>query len=205
MKLDRYDVGLTKACETKDARPILTMVSLRDGELAAANEFMFAVRDADLPPDEKDTTTLLPAAMLNTLKLTSRKQATLQLTNDKATVSFTDNAEKPLENEPEFRFSIPLPSTPFPDYKKLYGNPQKKAHIALSVSLLRSLLSMLPGDGILCLGIREPTDVVEFECSNMERPIRGAIMPMFVNWAETKWHGPVPEKTVAKPKKISKK
>uniref|UniRef100_A0A6M3J334 DNA polymerase n=1 Tax=viral metagenome TaxID=1070528 RepID=A0A6M3J334_9ZZZZ len=189
MKLDRYDIAMVNAACKQDetARPMLQCLHFTKGRVEAADGFMLATRDLDLQDGEEKPEALLNTKMIKQIKPARRQETILQITDKRATVSYQDEEGKPVEFEPSISFAT-FDAT-FPDTDQLWTSLEKKAQIAISVSLLKKLIACLP-DGvgsILRIGITEPTAPLEFECSNMDRPIRGMIMPMHVDWKEHKW------------------
>lgn len=195
MKVDKYDLLLANATIKSDGRrPLLENVYLHNGNLVAADGFILAVRPADSPPD---ATALLPASMLKTIKVSPKKQAELDIVGDEVHVTYKDGVGKSLEHEPTMSFKSVTSDSPYPDYQKLFNVPtEKTAQIAMSVSVLKKMLSCMPDYGILRIGIvvkdgdRGSTQPVEFECSNMDRTIYVLAMPMLVDWKEHHWYRP---------------
>ena len=203
MKLDRYDIALTNATVgTKKAitRPTLANVYLHKGNLIAADGYILAIRQADLAPNEKDTTAFLPTVALKAIHTSKQQQAELTIDTERAKVTFKNAEGKALEHDPVISFQPYKPSAgTFPSYESLYSDARKSAHVCVSVSVLKKVLACLPNDGTLRLGIlnTEGKDVslqpIEFECSNMDRPIRGLIMPMYLDWQDFHWWRPAKE------------
>lgn len=128
--------------------------------------------------------------MLKTIKLRDKQQAELSVTTDgNIEVRYQYSNGKPAEFEPTLRFKPDPIKEAYPDIRKLFPEDiTKTTQIAINVKLLRKLLTCLPNDGILYLGITAPDQSLEFEVSNMKRPIRGLIMPIRADWAHFKWH-----------------
>jgi len=198
MKLDKFDLALVNACgDGEIARPMLQCLHFTKGRVEAAAGSMLAVRDLDLQEGEGKPEALINYRMIKSIKPARRQEVILALTDGKATVSYQDENGKPVEFEPSISFGTYYAN--YVNTDPLWTSAEKKAQIAVSVGLMRKVIAMLPADGILRIGITEPTAPLEFVCSNMDRPIRGMIMPMYVDWAEHKWHGKVePEKPEAK-------
>jgi hypothetical protein len=189
MKLDKYDLKLVNGC-AKEGRPMLQNVCVRKGQLAVADGFILVLREADMKPEEKEQEELLlPASMLKQVKFQPSKKPELSLADGKVKVTYSNQKGNPLEFEPEVSFKPYTESKPFPNYTELLNeSPIKKtAEIAVSVGLLKRILSMMPDDGILRLGINTVSTPLEFQCEGMDRPIRGLIMPMFIDWKAYKW------------------
>lgn len=193
MKLDKYDIALTNACAKEDSRPVLENVCYRNGELAAVDGFMMVVRQADTDPNENPPHTLLPVSILKTIKVNAKRIAELSI-NGKCEVVFKNENGEPVDFEPSISFK-PFDRAEFPKYESLFPKEQEKTAVtAMSVGLLKRLVKCLPDDGILRFGIintpgeRKSDQPIEFECTNMDRPIRGMIMPMYTDWTNFKWH-----------------
>jgi len=198
MKLDEYDLALVNAAceEDETARPMLQCLHFTKGRVEAADGFMLAVRDLDLKDGEEKPEALLSTRMLKQVKLGRWQEAVLSITDGKALVNYLkdDGTGAPAEFEPSVSFAVFRDGKSFPNIDKLWASVEKKAYIAVNVGLLKKLIACLPADGIMKIGLTEPTDPLEFECSNMDRPIRGMLMPMDVNWDDHKWHGKVETK-----------
>jgi len=194
MKLDKYDLALVNAaCGDEDtARPMLQCLHFTKGKVEAADGFMLAERDLDLQEGEKKPEALLNFRMVKKIKPERRQEAILAITDGKANVNYQQPDGEPVEFTPSISFGT-LNGT-FPNTDALWVTGEKKAQIAVSVGLLKKLIATLPLDGILRIGITNEKSPLEFECSNMDRPIKGMIMPMFVDWKEHKWHGKVETK-----------
>ncbi len=191
MKIDRYDIALINgACKSDEAaRPTLRCLHLTKGRIEAADGFMLAVRDLDLGKDEAKPETLLPIKMLKQIKTSEKQQAIMAVIDGKATITYRDDKGKPVDFEPSLSFKTFGDGKNFPNTDQLWVNTEKKAYIAVNVDLLKKLVACLPNSGILRLGITDPKEPLEFDCSNMDRPIRGMIMPMYVEWSGHEWHG----------------
>lgn len=183
VELDKYDIALTKACATDDNRLVLTNVAYQGGKFKASDGFLLVMREAS-NPNSMDT--MIPAKILKTIKTTEKKVANLTIDN-RCQVTYTDAAGKEIESEPTVSFK-PAAGT-FPNTKTIMPKGQeKKATVALSVGLLKKMLSCLPNDGTLRIGLNGTTDPVEFHCGGfIDRPIYGAIMPMYIEWKGFKW------------------
>uniref|UniRef100_A0A6M3LJ28 DNA polymerase n=1 Tax=viral metagenome TaxID=1070528 RepID=A0A6M3LJ28_9ZZZZ len=189
MKLDRYDIALVNGTGKEDARPMLQNVHLNKGRLEVADGFMLAFRETDVTPEEKEITTLLPAKILRTIKSTTKRQAILAVGTEELQVRYQNETGEPVDFNPTLSFHPGDTSGTYPELTQLFPkDTTKKAHIAVGVGLLKRLLACLPDDGHLRIGITEPDKPLEFECSNMDRPIRGLVMPMFVDWQDFKWY-----------------
>lgn len=196
MRLDRYDLALVNAAcnEDETARPMLQCLHFTKGRVEASDGFMLAVRDLDLQEGEEPPEALLNSRMIKQIKPARRQEAILQVTGKRATVSYQDEKGDPAEFEPSITFGTFTNIATFPNTDQLWVTAEKKAQIAVSVGLLKRLLAIMPNDGILRIGITEPSAPLEFECSNMDRPIKGLLMPMFVDWKEHKWNGKIETK-----------
>ncbi len=199
MKLDKYDIALANACAKDDGRPVLTNVCYRNGKLAASDGFALVVREVEKETSEDYPDTLLPAKILKTIKPTQNKVAELTI-DSKCQVTYKKVTGENIESEPTNAFK-PSTSGTFPNYAQLFPKGQDKtAKSVLSVGLLKRVLSCLPNDGVLRIGLINTPDEkassqpIEFECSNIDRPIYGMIMPMYVDWSDFKWHREPEEK-----------
>jgi len=189
MKLDRYDIALVNGTSKNDSSPILQNVHLNKGILEAADGFMLTRREADVTPEEKEITTLLPATILGTIKSSPKKQVVLTVVADELQVQYQNENGEPIDFNPTLSFHPGDTTKAYPKLTQLFPkDTTKKAHIAIGVGLLKRLLACLPDEGHLRIGITEIDKPLEFECSNMDRPIRGLVMPMFVDWQDFKWH-----------------
>ena len=189
MRLDKYDIGLVKGTTGGDSsRPVLQCISLKEGKLAVADGFMAVVREADCDDGEKTLEVLLPNKMIEQVKADKNQHPILTVDGDRVTVTYETIGGLPLEHNPNLSFG--LQTGDFPNYALLLKDcpTDKKARIAISVKMLKRLVAMLPDDGIVKLGIIGETTALEFDCGNMDRPIRGLIMPMFVRWDEFEWY-----------------
>ena len=201
MKLDKYDLALVNAAckDNETARPMLQCLHFTQGKVEAADGFMLAVRDLDLQVGEEKPEALLNTRMIKQIKPGKRQEAILSIADGKAKVDYLkDNGTgEPAEFAPSISFGTF--KAIFPKTDQLWLAGEKKAQIAVSAGLLKKLLATMPDGGILRIGITEPSAPLEFECSNMDRPIRGMIMPMFVDWEKHKWHGKVVKEETCSP------
>lgn len=200
MKIDKWDIALTNGCAKEgSSRPVLTNLCLRNGKLAAADGFMLVVRNAGLAEGENPPETMLPSTILKTIKpchsvkvgrIIRKVSAELSI-NGRCEVTYKTDTGEPVEYETSMSFKPGNPGT-FPNYDQLFPKVQEKtAVIALSAKLLKQLVKCLPDDGIVRLGIINPTSPLEFHCtdpfSDSDRPIYGLLMPIVVDWKEFKW------------------
>ena len=193
MKIDRYDLALVNATCGETTRPMLQCLHFTKGRVEAADGFMLVVRDLDLQEDEDKPEALINFKMIKKIKPERRQEIFLAITDSKATVNYRKETGEPAEYEPSISFATYKDGKLFPDTDQLWTTAEKKTQIAVGVGLLKKLLAIMPNEGILRIGITEPTAPIEFVCSNMGRPIRGMLMPMFVDWGEHSWHGKVEE------------
>jgi len=193
MKLDRYDLALVNAAckDDETVRPMLQCLHFTKGRVEAADGSMLAVRDLDLQVGEEKPEALLNTRMVKQIKPARRQEALMAIADKRAIVNYQDEEGKPAEFEPSMSFATYGDGKSFPNTDPLWITAEKKAQIAVSVGFLKKLLSCLPNDGILRIGIIEEKAPLEFECSNMDRPIRGMLMPMYIDWENHKWHGKV--------------
>ena len=196
MKLDRYDIALANGAFQGDSRPILQNIHLNKGKLEVADGSMLLLRDADVEPGEKEITALLPAKLVKIVKSVSNKQAVLTLKTEEIQVQYQDDRGQPIKFNPVLTLRLENAKETYPKFSHLFPkDTAKTAHIALGVGRLKRLLSCLPDESILRIGLTTPIEPMEFECSNMERPIRGLLMPMSVDWEGFEWHrSPLPTK-----------
>lgn len=193
IKLDQKDVALTKAT-TSFSKPVLNNMCVKDGKLITADGFMLVMRDANCDNNEQEV--LIPAKIINSLKVNSNRIADINADKDTIEVNFIDNKGNIKPDEYTATYKTYATGV-FPDVEALYKNTNKKAEIALNVSLLKRLLSCLPNSGTLRLKISELTNPVEFNCYvGDERPIYGLLMPMYVEWDDFKWHSETINKEV---------
>lgn len=196
MKLDKYDPKVAYGADTTDSRPVLQCVCLRDGKLVSADGFMLVIREATFEDGDKlkdNEQLLFPADIMKLLKPSFQKTAIMVMEED-GSITVTYRHYKTNEViEPVLSFR-PSNIGTFPNYTQLFPKGTKHYQYAVSVGLLRKLLRCLPKEGILRLGFAEKSsDPVEFVChpddsgADFERPIRGLVMPMFVNWDEVDW------------------
>lgn len=198
IKLDKYDLKLVNDAAKMESRPILNNICLRKGEFSSADGFMLITRDADIVEGEVNNDVMIPAEIIKEIKINPDKQAELEIEGDILSVSYKNKYNCEKQFSPTLVFK-PFTDGVFPNYSALFPeDTEKKAVIALSVDLLKKALDTMPNDGILRIGIPKHNDTdlsgpVEFECSNMDRPIRGMLMPMYVEWKSFKWHRKIEE------------
>ncbi len=185
MILDKYDIALTRICAKDDNKPVLQDISLRNGQLVACDGFTLAKRKADTTSIQETTRELLlPSSILKQIKLDSNKQAMLVLPEEESTEFNITITRYGIPIEPRLIFNSQNIGT-FPNYSHLIeGGLPKKAQVAISVSALKNILSMLPNDGVLQIGINEPTQAVEFYCKGgrLERDTQVFAMPLFTEF-----------------------
>jgi len=188
MKLDKWDIAIVNAANKNDvSRPVLQTVCLKNGKLAAADGFMLVVRDAAMEPGESKDQQLLPAQCWRNIKTDGKKIAQLSAKDGEATISYKNDKGKPIEYDPQYSFKL-MENATFPNYPQLFPeSTEKKAQIAVNVGKLKKLLSCMPDTGILRIGITEPSAPMEVECV-ADRPIRGLLMPMYVEWDKFRWY-----------------
>jgi DNA polymerase III sliding clamp (beta) subunit (PCNA family) len=198
MKLDKQDIALTNCCALEQERPILTCLSLRNGQLTAADGFLLVTRKADTDDDEDTKDILLPKDTLKVLGSQITERGNIELTFEE------ENKVRAIIRPNSFgipknfilRFQTEQ-SGPFPHYEELLNNSptQKKAQVAIQISKLKQILSTMPNDGIVKIGINEPSQPIELQCNDehSDRPITAMIMPMFIHWSDFKWYRPTPQ------------
>lgn len=192
MKLDSLDHRLARGVCKELGRPVLHQVMVRKGELAVADGFLLVRREGDFTPDDtlRDTEVGLPASILKTVRMGERESAEVVLSEDKTRFTLTVQDEKGKAKEPVLTFSA-LRDV-YPAFEHIAPSALKKAEVAVDIKLLRKLLSCLPDDGYLRMGLGEKSEPVEFyitswSVSAKERPYRALLMPIFCSWDEHKW------------------
>jgi hypothetical protein len=76
----------------------------------------------------------------------------------------------------------------YPAVDQVYPkSTDKKAQVALSIPLLRKLLTCLPDTGTVVIGLNEPHEAVEFCTRWDDSPTHGLIMPMFMELGSFTW------------------
>lgn len=190
IKLDKYDIAMANAVGKEDGCSTLCNICLKDGKLVAADGYMLIVRDAEIIEGERDSEILLPGSIIKTIRTTPKRQAELVCEDANLSVSYKNEVDLPIDYDPTLTFKhCNTDTSKYPDYLPLFPkDTAKKAHIALGVGLLKRLISCLPEDGFLRMGITDDTSPLEFECVNPGRPIRGMIMPMGIDWEGFEWH-----------------
>lgn len=187
--LDKYDIAMVNAVTTEPTKPMLHNICLRDGKLAAADGYMLIVREANILEGKQDGEILLPASILKTIKTLPKRQAELTYDDGSLSVSYKDEKGEPIKYDPSLHFKPHIESKVYPKYPQLFPKETaKKAHIAINIRLLKKLVSCLPDNGVLRMGIIDETSPLEFECGSLDRPIRGMLMPMMIDWKEFNWH-----------------
>jgi len=192
-------MALANAAAAEESRPVLTQICFRDGKLAAANGFMLVCRKADTEPDDGFTgeQVLIPAKMAKQVKPTAKKPAKLTTKDEEITATYLERGE-PID--PKLQFKADL-NAEFPKYEQLFPKGKKHFQYAISISLLRQLLSCLPRDGILRLGFQPHKEdgtpqAMEFlitggnctdQAYDFDRPIYGMLMPMYAQWDGKEW------------------
>ena len=189
MKLDRYDIAMANGASKEDPHPILQNMHLTKGRIEVADGFIILTRELDLEEGEEKPETLLPARMVKGIESGQKQQALLKTDGEKAVVTYQDEVGRAVEFEPALSFKTSGDGKSFPDISQHFDRcgTKKKAHIAVNVGLLKKMLACLPDTGHLRLGITELDKPLEFECSNMDRPIRSMLMPMIIDWEGFKW------------------
>ncbi len=190
MKLDIYDIAMVNGTCKEISRPLLQCLHLTKGRIEVADGFMLATRDLEFEKDEDKPETLLPAKMIKGVKAGIKQQTILKTDNKIANITYQDETGLPIDFEPSYSFKAYGDGKSYPNIDALFQpiKTEKTAYIAVGVGILKKLLSCMPNGGILRIGITEPTAPLEYECSNMDRPIRGLLMPMFIDWEDFKWH-----------------
>ena len=199
MKLTKKELAIANG--TSKTRHVLTNVLLRNGILTAADGFMLVSMPA--PAEEKDNIprdkdVFLPAAMFRKIKPENKGYAILEKTADGLFACSTYSHGGFLRSPKEIFTEIVKEGT-FPDFRELFAKTkEKKAVVALSAGILRSVLDCLPADAQIRVGVAGPQDAVEI--SVPEYDIRGLIMPMF-HTDPVKWGNDDPRWMDSKPAK----
>jgi len=170
---------------------MLQCLHLTKGRVEVADGFILAVRELDLQEGEESPEALIPSKMIKNVKAGKKQQALLAVEDSQAVVTYQDEEGEPIDFEPSYSFRTYGDGKSYPDIKepcKPYET-KKKVQIAINVGLLKKMLSCLPNDGMLRLGITKPDEPLSWYCSNMDRPIWGMLMPMSTDWQDFKWEG----------------
>lgn len=196
MKLSRTDLRLAKAACKDDCRPVLTNVLLRDERLLASDGFLLVTKRVRLEAQDtlrKDEDVFLPRAMLNRLKPGPKETAEVEIDGNNYRAIIRRNCLS--IREPILLYSVPKPGGKFLDLSNISIPPRKQAEVAVNIELLRDLLNCLPSKGTLKIGVGSKTDPVEFSIVGLgdPEPVRGAMMPMYVEWENHKWIKDLPE------------
>jgi len=199
MKLDKYDIALANAAADEESLPVLTQICYKDGKLAAADGCMLICREADVERNDgfTDEQVLIPAKMAKQVKPTAKKPVKLTIKDKEITATYLKfdlEGEHPID--PKLQFKADL-NAEFPKYEQLFPKGKKYYQYAISISLLRQLLTCLPKDGTLKMGFgKQSSDPMEFrvgtagmndQAYDYDRPIYGMLMPMFVDWDGDEW------------------
>ena len=196
MKFDKYDIALANGVLDEDSCPILTQICIRDGKLVVANGFMLVCRKADVEPDDGFTNeqVLIPAKMAKQIEPTAKKLAQLTIKDKEITATYFSESGLPIDPKLQFKADM---NTEFPKWEQLFPKGKKHHQCAISIKLLRQLLSCLPKEGVLRMGFGKGIkDSVEFLVSSAgftdqsydeERPIYGCLMPILVQWQGDEW------------------
>ncbi len=195
MKLDKYDLAMVNATSKENSRPVLQTLHLTKGRIEVASGALLALRDLELSENEAPPEALLPVKAVKQIKTTQAQRTLLIVEEDIAKIIYQTRQGGTIEFEPTFSFKTFKQGT-FPDIASLIQKVPtvKRVQTAISVNLLKKLVSILPDDGILRIGITEPEKEIEFSCEIMDRPIRGLIMPMYVAWGKFSWWRPETKK-----------
>lgn len=188
MKLDKHDIAMAKVV-TKLDRPVLGNVLYDKGRFVVVDGYMIIIRHADREVSDGDHRALIPAKILKSVKADNLNRPTLQIADDgHICIAYNDRLYRPQKHSPQLVFEA-FGDGEYPKYTELIpkDNGKKKAQVCLNVGLLKRLLSVMPDDGHLRLGIDEPSHPVEFQIENTDRPFHGVIMPVFVDWDSHQW------------------
>ena len=192
MKLDKYDIALANVSSANaDYRPVLNTLRLHNGNLEAADGYMLIRRQADLETGDDSKSVLFPAKMIKAIRSSPKRIAKLNVDSTKATVTYADDKDKTAPFNPTVTFD--LAQGDYPDTDRLFPGTEKKAQVAINIGLLKRLLSCMPDKELLRIGVVGPQSPVEIEVTGMDRPIRGVIMPAFLDWSNFVWHRDKPK------------
>ena len=184
MNITKQDTVLANCCAKGEVvKSSRKCVGLKDGYFVASNGFLLVCCPVDKEPGESVPNALLPASIWKTCAPPKDCAGEFTIQHGHGTVTHKSADEEVLET-----IEFPVEETDYPDYQKMFGSPQKTSCIAIDIKLLKTLLSALPPEGVLKLGITGSTEAIEFMVSEDDRPISGIIMPMHVDWASHRWH-----------------
>ena len=194
MELDRTDLSLVNAAAKGKDGPILTCLHLTKGRIEATDGFILVRRELCLEEGEQKPETLLPVEMLNQIK-PGKKEVLLRIDNTTATITYRKSNGLPIAYEPTYSFRTSQAGV-FPITDTIFESvdTKKTAQIGVGVGDLKKLLACMPDNGHLRLGFttEETTNIstsaIEFECAVDDRPIRGMLMPLLLEWSDFKWH-----------------
>lgn len=176
IKLTKADRAVANAAATNDDRAVLMALHFGDGEIAALNGFMLAVRKVDGIDEGADF--MLPAAPILKAKDISKQI-------DSTLIERPDGAEDATLLSAEFA-RVPLRHVEgtYPAYRQLFPTTEVKGTVRLSSRYLKTLLAIAGKDAdSIVLKVRGSEEPVEFECLqtyNGDTPTRGLIMPMMM-------------------------
>jgi len=175
LKEDEYRLALMADKDSETGRPILNCLCLEDGKIKVADGFKLAWKEAK--------TFTRPVNIPVKVFQHFQGEIELELLDGQNQVRITGKAFPPdTISVVVDLYDGKMPS--FDDALALTG--EAKAEIALGTRLLEEMLEALP-IGILKLRIPEPEGAVEFVFYNNADTIRGAIMPMLVEWGNENW------------------
>ena len=175
LKEDEYRLALMADKDSKTGRPILNCLCLEDGKIKVADGFKLAWKEAK--------TFTRPVSIPVKVFQHFQGEIELELLDGQNQVRITGKAFPPdTISVVVDLYDGKMPS--FDDALALTG--EAKAEIALGTRLLEEMLEALP-IGILKLRIPEPEGAVEFVFYDDADTIRGAIMPMLVEWGNENW------------------
>jgi hypothetical protein len=186
LKLDKYDMAMHKATATDRQEHVLNNLNLMDGNLMATDGFMLVTRKAHIVPEEgEQIDALIPASLIKTIQ-TKSKNAELKIGGGRVTTSLCNDAGVNVEISAKTGGNI----TQYPRVADMWPTERPTTKIAFDIALFKKLLSALPNQGALCLGLHEKHQVVEFVCTNNpgeNRDFNGMIMPMYMEWDRMEW------------------
>ena len=177
IELSRNDRLVAHAAAKEDNRPTLATLHIGNGEVAAANGFLLAMRK--VTGVKKSDDVMVPAERILKVKNISKAlpKAIVYMPGGKS--------EKPgsLIGEDGIKASLERVSGTFPAYRQLLPDKKKqvKARISLAPMYLRQILDIAGKDATrIDFDIYEPTEPVAFGCiTGDEHETHGLLMPMF--------------------------
>jgi len=177
IELSKNDRAVANAAAKEDGRLTLNTLHIGNGEVAAANGFLLAMRK--VAGIKKRDDVMVPADRILKVKNVSKAlpKAILYMPGG--------NGGKPgsLVGEDGIKSSLERVEGTFPAYRQLLPDKKKKvkARISLAPMYLRQILAIAGRDATrIDFDIYEPTEPVAFGCiTGDEHETHGLLMPMF--------------------------